>query len=283
MAKKNPDPPLSTARLGRTGLEVVRLGIGGAYDGLTVDSCRAALEAGLNYIDTARAYRQGKDEEIIGQALRGRREQIILATKTGKRMASEAEQELQASLQALQTDYLDLWQMHYVNTAEDLEKVLGPGGALEAARRAQERGEVRFVGITGHDWKIVGQGVATGEFDTVLCWYNCGLREAETLIFPAAQQEDVGVIVMNGSRWGKLLAAPDDWPREEWEPNEVDLYRFVLTHPAVHVAIAGLRHPAQTAARLPLVQPFVPLTATEQERLRRYGDRMRELGKLEGG
>jgi predicted aldo/keto reductase-like oxidoreductase len=271
---------LSTARLGRTGLEVVRLGIGGAYEGLTVETCRAALDAGLNYIDTARAYRGGEDEKIIGEALQGRRAEVILATKTGSRTAEGAEQHLHESLRALRTDYIDVWQMHHVNKQEELETVLGPGGALEFARKAQQQGLVRFVGITGHDRAQVGRNVATGEFDTVLLWYNCALREAEEWVFPIAQQRDVGVVVMNGSRWGKLLEVPDDWSRDEWDPNEVDLYRFVLTHPAVAVTVASLHSADQTAARRPLVNPFVPLTEEELAILRRYGDKMREEGRL---
>jgi aryl-alcohol dehydrogenase-like predicted oxidoreductase len=271
---------LSTARLGRTGLEVVRLGIGGAYEGLTVETLRAALDAGFNYIDTARAYRNGEDEKIIGAALQGRREQVVLATKTGDRTAAGAERHLHESLQALRTDYIDIWQMHYVNKPEELEAILGPGGALEFARKAQQQGKVRFVGVTGHDWQQVGRSLATGEFDTVLLWYNCAMREAEEWVFPIAQEHDVGVVVMNGSRWGKLLEVPEDWPREEWDPNEVDLYRFVLSHPAVDVAVASLKSAEQVAARLPIVRPTVPLTEEQQATLRRYGDKMRQEGRL---
>ncbi|MCC7263072.1 MAG: aldo/keto reductase, partial [Candidatus Latescibacteria bacterium] len=152
--------------LGRTGLEVTRLGIGGAYCE-TPEGYQAALDCGVTYVDTARAYRDGQDEEVIGRALRGRRHQLVLASKTMQRDAAGARQDLETSLRLLQTDYLDIWQLHHLNTQEEREKALGPGGALEEARRAQQEGLVRFVGVTGHDWVQIQAAVATGLFDTV--------------------------------------------------------------------------------------------------------------------
>ena len=76
--------------------------------------------------------------------------------------------ELQISLHALKTDYLDIFQLHHLNTEEERNQALGPGGALEAAQQAREEGLVRFIGVTGHDWVQVEQAVRTGHFDTLL-------------------------------------------------------------------------------------------------------------------
>ena len=91
--------------LGRTGLEVTRLGIGGAYCE-SADGYRAALDCGVNYVDTARVYRDGEDEKIIGQAISGRRDALVLATKTIKRDAAGARKELETSLSLFGTEYI---------------------------------------------------------------------------------------------------------------------------------------------------------------------------------
>ena len=120
---------------------------------------------------------------MIGQAIQGRRHDLIVASKSVRRDAEEARQELQTSLRALKTDYLDIFQLHHLNTEEERNQALGPGGALEAAQQARAEGLVRFIGVTGHDWVQVEQAVRTGHFDTVLCWYNCAMKEPEETVF----------------------------------------------------------------------------------------------------
>ena len=115
---------------------------------------------------------------------------------------------MQTSLRALKTDYLDIFQLHHLNTEEERNQALAPGGALEAAQQAREEGLVRFIGVTGHDWVQVEQAVRTGHFDTVLCWYNCAMKEPEETVFPAAQASNTGVVIMNASRNEKLLNGP---------------------------------------------------------------------------
>ena len=182
--------------LGRTGLVVTRLGTGGAYCE-TADGYRAALDCGVNYMDTARAYRDGDDERVIGNAIQGRRHELTLATKTAQRDANGARQDLETSLRLLGTDYIDIYQLHHLNTKEERDRALGADGALEAVQKAREEGLIRFIGVTGHDWEQIGQAVATGFFDTVLCWYNCAMKEPESTVFPAARKHNTGVVIMN--------------------------------------------------------------------------------------
>jgi aryl-alcohol dehydrogenase-like predicted oxidoreductase len=265
--------PLPTITLGRTGLVVTRLGVGGAY-ATSPDLYRAALECGVNYVDTARSYHGGEDERYIGQAIRGLRERLVIATKTLGRTADDAWRDLEASLRALGTDYIDIWQLHYLNTQAEREQVLGPGGAMEAALRAREEGLIRFVGVTGHVWSEVGKAVATGLFDTVLCWYNCAMREPEQEIFPAARSHGVGVVIMNATRSGKLLQG-------RGAPPAADFYRYVLSHPAVHLALMGLRDLALfRSVALALAERDV-LSPVERHALEEYGQRLRAAGKLE--
>jgi aryl-alcohol dehydrogenase-like predicted oxidoreductase len=177
--------------LGRTGLTVTRFGIGGAYC-KTADLYRTALDCGVNYVDTARSYRDGEDEKVIGQAIQGRRDDLILATKTLQRDAEGARKELETSLSLLGTDYIDIYQLHYLNTQADREQALGPGGAIETVQKAREEGLIRFIGVTGHDWVQMQKAVATDLFDTVLCWYNCAMKEPEDTLFQETLAHNTG-------------------------------------------------------------------------------------------
>jgi aryl-alcohol dehydrogenase-like predicted oxidoreductase len=258
--------------LGRTGLTVTRLGIGGAYC-QTPDGYRAALDCGVNYLDTARAYRDGDDERVVGQAIAGRRHEIVLATKSGRRDAAGAREELETSLRLLGTDYVDIWQLHYLNTQAEREQALGPGGAMEAAIRAREQGLVRYIGVTGHDWAEVTQAVATGLFDTILCWYNCAMVEPEELLFPQAVAQGSGVVIMNATRTDKLLSA-DDVPAAE------DFYRYVLSHPAVSLTVMGLRDLERFERIARALAERATLDPEERRQLEAYGAHLRAAGRL---
>ncbi|HHX43225.1 MAG TPA: aldo/keto reductase [Chloroflexi bacterium] len=263
---------LPTTVLGRTGLTVTRLGIGGAYCP-TVAGYRAALDTGVTYVDTARAYRDGDDERVIGEAIAGRRQSLVLATKTQSRDAAGARADLETSLRLLRTDYIDVWQIHYLNTEAERERVLGPGGAMEAAIKAREQGLVRYIGVTGHVWPEIAKAVATGLFDTVLCWYNASYREAEDTVFAQAMAQGAGVVIMNATRNDKLFG-PD-------APPAADFYRYVLSHEAVDVTIIGLRDVdlfRQMALALAWRDTLSP---AERDALEAYGAGRRAAGALE--
>ena len=172
------------------------------------------------------------------------------------------------------TDYLDIFQLHHLNTEEERNQALGPGGALEAAQQAREEGLVRFIGVTGHDWVQVEQAVRTGHFDTVLCWYNCAMKEPEETVFPAAQASNTGVVIMNASRNEKLLKGPD-------APAPEQFYRYVLSHDAVHTTVMGLRSVdlfARVAAGLSERETIAP---QERAELEAYGAEQRAAGVLD--
>jgi predicted aldo/keto reductase-like oxidoreductase len=169
---------------------------------------------------------------VVVSDIAGRRHEIILATKSLRRDATGAREDLETSLRLLGTDYVDIWQIHYLNTEAEREQALGPGGALEAAVKARDEGWVRPIGVTGHDWLVVGKAVSTGAFDMVLCWHNAAMPEPEELVFPQAVQHDVGVVIMRTTGTDKLLEGADAPPPETF-------YRYVLQHPAVSVALMG--------------------------------------------
>ena len=258
--------------LGRTGLMVTQLGVGGAYCE-SVEGYSAALDCGVNYVDAARLYRDGEDEKVIGQAIQGRRDEIILATKTVQRDAAGARRDLETSLRLLGTEYVDIYQIHCLNTQAEREQALGPGGAMEAVQKAREEGLIRFIGVTGHDWVQVQKAVATNLFDTVLCWYNCAMREPEETVFPEAGVHNVGVVIMNATRNNKLLNDPDAMQPEQF-------YRYVLSHKAVHLTIMGLRNVDHFCRVASALSDHAVLTPQEKADIEAYGTRMRASAKL---
>src|ERR1700722_13802382 len=144
--------------LGKTGVQVSALGVGGYHLGSTKDQEEAnelvarALDAGVNFVDNAWDYHDGLSEERLGNALRGKRDQAFVMTKvcTHGRGKDVAMQMLEQSLRRLQTDHLDLWQIHEVIYYNDPDLIFAPGGAAEALLAAKQQGKVRFIGFTGH-------------------------------------------------------------------------------------------------------------------------------------
>ncbi len=191
--------------LGSTGLHVSVLGLGGFHQveigqadvsGL-VDTY---LAAGGNYIETARSYGGGVAERKLGVALEGRRGQVILATKTGRRDAEGAWREINASLEALRTDHLDLLFYHGVNEPAEVEAIAGPGGAGEAVARARAEGLVRFVGASTH-WPLTLLAAMDAlHLDVAMYWVNylaaCNYPELYRSVAPAARARGLGIVGM---------------------------------------------------------------------------------------
>ncbi len=131
------------------------------------------LEHGVNHIDTAASY--GNAESLIGPWMDRRRQDFFLATKTDERTREKAWDQLHLSLERLRTDRVDLWQLHHLVDPEEWEMAMGPGGALEAAVEARERGLVRFIGVTGHGTTAAAmhrRSLERFDFDSVLLPYN---------------------------------------------------------------------------------------------------------------
>lgn len=252
--------------LGRTGLTVSAIGFGGIpIQGLTpLEAGRvlnAALDAGINFIDTARGYTDS--EAKIGRALRERRSEYILATKALSRDADGMARELAESLRNLQTDHIDLYQLHAVGSAKQLEQVLGPGGAYETLARARDAGQVRFIGVTGHSRDVLKQAVETGAFDTVQHPFNPIEREWSEDVIPAAKARNVGLIAMKPVAGGALA-------------NVAAALRFELTA-GMDVVIPGMQSieevKANAAAGIELRPPTEAELAALQEEAEHWGTR----------
>jgi len=198
---------MKTTVLGRTGLEVSRVGFGGipiqrCSEDEAVHVVQRCLDLGVTFLDTANGYTTS--EERIGQAIRGRRDQVVLATKTMARDRETAEAHLALSLRRLGVDYIDLWQFHNVSDPAAYRRVLGPGGALEAARAAVQAGKVGHVGLTSHSMEVALTAVESGLFETIQFPFNFVTNEPAERLVPLAQAGNVGFIAMTPFGGGLL-------------------------------------------------------------------------------
>ncbi len=276
--------------LGRTGLEVSVVGFGGIKlpEVSEEQACAAlhrALDLGVNFIDTARAY--GDSEHKIGLVLKERREECFIATKTAARDADGAMRDLETSLRELQTDRLDLWQLHNVMDRGLWEQVTRADGALAAANRARAEGLVDHIGITIHrSLYVMRESIRSGEFETILLLYNPLDEEgvAANGIFDLAREHGLGTIVMKALSGGGLALPLDDEERDDkyrasggqwFDPIVRGSLRYVLSHPAVDVVIPGMRFVREVEEDV-AVGDMPPMTDAERDEL------IQAIGRLRG-
>ncbi|MGN0996064.1 MAG: aldo/keto reductase, partial [Candidatus Ventricola sp.] len=160
--------------LGKTGLRVSAVGFGGIpIQRVDVSTVRALMERlcweGVNYIDTARGYTVS--EAYLGEALEGLRDRFVLATKSMSRTREAMERDIETSLANLRTDVIDLYQIHNPSIAE-LERVIAPGGALEALQEAKAAGRIRHLGVTAHTAAVFERALELDWVETIMFPYN---------------------------------------------------------------------------------------------------------------
>jgi len=231
---------IPTTTFGKTGIQVSVIAQGGARMDLHPDiraaaaHVRTVYELGVTYFDCARGYWGGRSEEAYGIGLEGVRKNVFLTTKTEKRTAEEAERDLETSLRVLKTDYVDLWQVHAVGGQEDIDRILSPGGALEAFEAARKAGRCRFIGFTGHYDAEVHAALLKGYggWDTVMMPLNAAdhaYLSFENTALPVAVERGVGVQAMKIFGKACLLRSL----------NPDECLRYVMNLTGVHVAICG--------------------------------------------
>jgi predicted aldo/keto reductase-like oxidoreductase len=184
---------------GKTGMKVSEIGFGGIPiirlpKEEAVKVLRHSLDRGITFYDTANAYKDS--EEKMGVAFRGIRDQVIIATKTLRRDAESATEQLENSLRMMKTDYIDLYQLHQVAREEEFQAITAPGGSLEAVLRAKEAGKVRHIGVTSHSLQMAIKLVKTGLFSSIQFPFNFIESDASKELFPLALEQDMGILVM---------------------------------------------------------------------------------------
>ncbi len=248
--------------LGKTGVEVPIIGYGTAPLGkikvmdapLLNKSAKLlnhAIDQGITYLDTSPDY---GSQPKLGEVMKSRRDEVFLATKLNKRRRDDVLAELQQNLKELQTDHVDLLQIHAINTMADLEAALAPDGAISALDEARRQGMTRFVGITGHARPdVLAYALERYDFDAVLVALGAIDRLVtgpEDVLLPVAQRKDVGVIAMKVYGHGEL------------KERELAL-RYSLGLPGVSLAILGMEEESQIDENVRLAQNYRPLTGEE--------------------
>jgi aryl-alcohol dehydrogenase-like predicted oxidoreductase len=259
--------------LGRTGLEVSILGIGGYHLG-SVDSdaeatqiVNQALDAGVNFFDNAWEYHQGLSEERLGRALKGKRDRAVVMTKvcTHGRDKNVAMRQLEESLTRLQTDHLDLWQIHEVIYENEPDLIFAPNGAAEALLQARQQGKVRFLGFTGHKDPSIHLKMLSHNFpfDTVQMPLNCldaTFRSFETKVLPEVNRRGMAALGM------KSLGGSGELVREGAVVVTMGL-RYAMSLP-VAVTISGIDSLAVLHQNLEVARDFQALSSAQMQTLR---------------
>jgi aryl-alcohol dehydrogenase-like predicted oxidoreductase len=274
--------------LGKTGVDVPVLilgGVAGMKQAPTLSFhpaqlAEAALDAGINYFDTAPSYANGQSESNYGAVLATRRKEVFLACKTEKRSYDEALQGVEASLKRLRTDHLDLLQLHGVTAKEDFSKWDGPSGVLKAMYKLRDEKVTRFIGVTGHESaEAMRKAIELFDFDTILTTFNPTVRRRpfQELVLPLAREKKMGILAIKvmGGGFGSLAAGnplKNDigtiWYHDQ-APRQAEagtLIRYVLGLP-ITAAVVGMNCFAHVRANVATVCEKQPLTEEERKAL----------------
>jgi uncharacterized protein len=251
--------------LGKTGLTVSEIGFGGIPiihldEGAAVIVLRRAYDSGITFYDTANAYRDS--EKKIGRALGDVRGKVVIATKTLVRDAAGAAEHLDNSLRMLNTDYIDIYQLHQIAQERDWEIITGPGGAMEAVVKAKEQGKIRHIGVTSHNLAMAVKLVKTGMFDTVQFPFNFIEDAAKNELHMAARECGMGILAMKPFAGGVI-------------DNAEIAFKFLREHPDV-LPLPGLDSPEHVDEVVSFYQQPNRVTEEDIKLMEKYRN---DLGK----
>jgi len=275
---------------GSRGATISALGFGGHHLGEAEDEKTAiqilheAVNGGITFFDNCWEYHRGKSEIWMGKGLKGFRDRVFLMTKvcTHGRDKALALRMLEESLRRLQTDHLDLWQIHGVSFENDPELFMRANGAAEALAQAKKEGKVRFVGFTGHKdpaihLKMLQTGFAFDSVQMPLNVFDATFRSFQTQVIPEAQRRGMAILGM------KPLSGHGD-PIKKGVISPEEGLRYAMSLP-VATTITGMESLDILRQNLKIAQGFEPMEAQEMQalsnRCRRYaGDGRFELYKV---
>ena len=246
--------------LGKTGLKISRMGFGGIpIQKIDEEGTRKLLhemmEKGVNYIDSARGYTVS--EQYIGYGLEGIRDKFVLATKSMSRTKEAMAADIETSLGNFRTDYIDLYQVHNPSM-EQLDQVMGEGGALEALMEARAAGKIGHIGLTAHSTEVFERALELDWVETIMFPYNIVEQQGAELIHKCAEK-NIGFIVMKPLAGGAI------------EDASLAL-RYVCSNPGVTVVIPGMAEIHELEQNLAACSNIEPLTQEELKEM----DKVRE-------
>jgi predicted aldo/keto reductase-like oxidoreductase len=258
--------PLLKRPLGKTGVQVTILGLGG--EGVlrsfnrgqeAVSLIHRAIDLGITYFESARAY-EGS-ESYYGMALRERRKDIFLASKSHERTGDGALKHLERTLSNMKTNFLDLWMIHDVRTPKDLDQIFGANGAIKAFESARRNKLVRFIGISGHrNPTILSRAIDLFPFDAVLMPVNPAEPHYWSFIaevLPKAQSKGMGILGMKTLSRGICIKI--------FGVGSIETFlRFALTQP-ISAVVIGCESIEQLEMNIRIAKSFQPMPIKEQE------------------
>jgi predicted aldo/keto reductase-like oxidoreductase len=254
--------------LGRTGLKVGRLGIASGYKAPAA-AIEEAFERGCNYWTwgtVIKGYLPGMRDALKAVVAKGQRDRLVLAAFTYAHNNWMTEKLLRRGLKSAGLDHADVLILGYFSKRP-------PRRLVDGALKMKEKGLIRFVGISSHNRRLLGELAGEGEWDVFHFRYNAAHRGAEIDIFPYLAEERErrpGTVSFTATRWGQLMK-PGKMPAGEKPATAADCYRFVLSNPAVDVCMSGAKTIEQMRENLALLDRG-PMTGAEIERMRRIGD-----------
>jgi aryl-alcohol dehydrogenase-like predicted oxidoreductase len=273
MTQSSANSNIPLRQFGKTDVKISALGFGGHHLGDATDEPTAirmvqtAVDGGITFYDNCWEYHRGKSEIWMGKGLKGRRDKVFLMTKvcTHGRDSNLAMQMLEQSLNRLQTDHLDLWQIHGVAFDNDPELFIRPNGAAEALRKAKEQGKVRFVGFTGHkDPTIHLKMLNTGfPFDSVqmpLNAFDAQFHSFEQQVLPELNKRGIAALGM------KPINGHGE-PVNKGVLTAQEALRYAMSLP-VTTTITGIDSPDVLQQNLAVAQGFQPMSQQEMQALR---------------
>jgi predicted aldo/keto reductase-like oxidoreductase len=264
------DIPMRT--FGKTGAKLTIIGqAGGRFPMCGYEEAKAvtkrALDLGINYFDTARLYWNGRSEEVYGEVLAPARKKLFITTKSASYSKAGATADLEKSLAALKTDYVDLWQIHQVGEMKEVEEIFGPNGSIEAFVQAKKQGKTRFIGFTGHRDPNIHLEMLKRfkEYDTILMPLNPAdphYLSFEKLVLPVAIERGMGIQGMKSTANAKLLHS---LPVK-------DCLNYVLSLP-IHALALGCTTVGQVEDDVRIAQNFKQLSGEQLASLRKRAER----------
>jgi uncharacterized protein len=289
----NTQAAMPTRNLGKTGYKVGIFSLGGQaalehpdnFD-VAIAIINRALDLGVNYIDTSSIYGGPNrwSEQYVGRVMKTRRQEAFLATKTKERSRDGSLRMIEKSLTLLNTDHVDLWQLHDIGLPEDVNAIFAKGGAMEALLEMHQQKVVRFLGVTGHYRpEALIDAVNRYPFDTILMALNAADRHIHSFtdqLLPLVVEKQMGIIGMKVPSRGRLLASWTPPPVEQqhhmWEGSAIatrpgvmnmrDAMHFTLSHP-VSTVIVGCDNIAQLEENVQIARDFTPLSQSQMAAL----------------
>ena len=271
--------PIPKRRLGKTGVELSIIALGGIVVMDTEQTfanniVAEAFDRGVNYFDVAPQY--GNAQQILGPALEPYRKRSFLACKTLMRDKEGAAAQLDDSLRKLRTDHLDLYQFHAVTTRDDVDRIFGPNGAMEAFQAARTAGKIRFIGFSAHSVENAFSMLDHYDFDSILFPINFVLFSQANFgpqVLARAQKKGMGILALKSmakTTWPEAQKqhhpAPKCWYQPSALPDEAALgLRWTLSHPITAAVPPGDEKYFRLA--MDVAQKFEPIKPEEEKDL----------------